>query len=116
MRGNHSSYGAQFCSACALIHDKGFSDKEKAQYRHVVRANLANSVLHVLQAMKDAGQPFHDTHMADVASKMMSRLQAPDAHEAILDLKSEVHMLVAHEQFHRFLEASENIGLAETSQ
>ena len=49
---------------CRLIHDKGFSDKEKAQYRHVVRANLANSMLRVLLAMTDAGQDFSDPNMA----------------------------------------------------
>ena len=49
---------------CRLIHDKGFSDKEKAQYRHVVRANLANSMLRVLLAMTQSDQDFSDPTMA----------------------------------------------------
>ena len=47
---------------------------------------------------------------------MTSHLQTADAHEQIMDFKSEVHMLLAHEQFHRFLEAEENVALAETTQ
>ncbi|XP_070175902.1 G protein alpha i subunit-like [Littorina saxatilis] len=99
-----------------LIHDKGFADKEKAQYRHVVRANLANSLLHVLQAMEDTGQTFSDPTIAAVASKMTSRLDSPDSHERMMDVKSEVHMVIAHPHFHRFLESSHNVDLAESTQ
>ncbi|XP_076454592.1 G protein alpha i subunit-like [Babylonia areolata] len=99
-----------------LIHDSGFWDKEKAQYRHVVRANLASSLLHVLTAMDRCSQAFPDPAMAAVADKIAARLQAGDAHEKITDFKSEVHVLLAHDHFHRFLEADERVGLAESTQ
>ena len=51
-----------------------------------------------------------------VANKMKSRLQAPDAHEVIMDMKSEVHIIIAHDHFHRFMSAIPNVDLAEATQ
>ena len=47
---------------------------------------------------------------------MKSRLQAPDAHELIMDMKSEVHIIISHDHFHRFMSAVPNVDLAEATQ
>ncbi|XP_025113632.1 G protein alpha i subunit-like [Pomacea canaliculata] len=98
-----------------LIHDKGFSDVDKTHYRNVVRANLATSLLRVLEAMRDTEYAFTGELVA-VADKLSRALNDNLAHLNILDLKLEVHMLVGHANFHRFLETSDNIGLAESTQ
>lgn len=48
----------RFCYCRRLIHDKGFSDVDKTHYRNVVRANLATSLLRVLEAMRDTEYAF----------------------------------------------------------
>ena len=47
---------------------------------------------------------------------MRVRLQTAEAHELVVDVKSEVHVLLAHDHWHRFLEAAHNVGLAEATQ
>ena len=61
-------------------------------------------------------EDFSTSSFQAVASKLTSRLQAPDSHELVMDMKSEIHVIITHEQFHRFMAAVENVGLAESTQ